>query len=240
MNILLVEDQSLIRQSLTHILETHRYHVDAFESAELALNHITSTTHWPLAILDISLPGMNGIVLAQRLRSIYPAIGIVMLTVHQDLDKKLQSYEAGADIFLTKPIAAEELIATLGSLIKRLQKNSPLNPQATTQTHQSDWIESKLRFDPIKQKIWREGGAIEALSIKEAKILNQFWMAKDQQLEYWELLELNKFDFDSKGRKQLEVNISRLRQKLVRISEKPDCLIALRGVGYKLTLEFFH
>ncbi|WP_198401094.1 response regulator transcription factor [Thiomicrospira microaerophila] len=234
MNILLVEDQPLIQQSLIHILESERYQVDAFESAEQALGHITPATDWPLAILDISLPGIDGITLAQRLRAIYPAIGIIMLTMHQDLDKKLQSYEAGADIFLSKPIAAEELIATIGSLTKRLRPSTEAEPDITPIL-----LANRLRFDPVKQKIWLRDGTVEALSLKEAKILNQFRMAKNQQLEYWELLETNQLDFDTKGRKQLEVIMSRLRQKLVRISERMDCLIALRGVGYKLTLELF-
>jgi DNA-binding response OmpR family regulator len=225
MNILLVEDQPLIRQSVTNVLNARSHSVSAFDSAEQLLNQVDDLQNWPLAILDISLPGMDGITLAKKLRTLNPAMGIVMLTVHQELDKKLQSYEAGADIFLTKPIASEELIATIANLEKRLKPSLPSQFEG-------------LIFDPVKQKLLRADGVVEALSFKEAKVLYAFYQQTGNQLEYWELLDLVGLSFDTRGRKQLEVLMSRLRQKVARISNKSDSLIAMRGVGYKVTIRF--
>lgn len=225
MNILLVEDQPLIRQSVTDVLNARSHRVSAFDSAEQLLAEVQDIQNWPLAILDISLPGMDGITLAKKLRALHPAMGIVMLTVHQALDKKLKSYEAGADIFLTKPIASEELIATIANLEKRLQPALPIQFQ-------------RLVFDPVKQKLLRGDGEVEALSFKEAKVLYAFYQKAEKQLEYWELLDLAGLSFDTRGRKQLEVLMSRLRQKMARISNKSDSLIAMRGVGYKVTISF--
>ncbi|WFE67810.1 response regulator transcription factor [Thiomicrospira sp. R3] len=221
MNILLVEDQLIISDSLVIILESKHYRVTAYDSAEAFLASESPINPFQLAILDISLPGIDGITLSKRLRAMNPNLGIIMLTMHKDLDRKLQSYEAGADLFLTKPVAAAELLAAIQSLAKRLQTEQPAD---------------NLSFDPIKQKVQLNSGVSEALSYKEARILRALVETEHQQLEYWELLELNNLDFDGKGRKQLEVIMSRLRQKLTRISAKPDCLLAVRKIGYKLTL----
>ncbi|UQB42585.1 response regulator transcription factor [Thiomicrospira microaerophila] len=224
MNILLVEDQAIISESLVRVLESRHFQVMAYQSAEALMASDTEVLDCQLAIVDISLPGMDGITLSKRLRAMNPSLGIIILTMHKDLNHKLQSYEAGADLFLTKPVPAVELLAAIQSLVKRLK---------LTEIHEP----LMLRFDPIKQKLTLGENFSEALSFKETKILQALLQAKQQQLEHWELLELNNLDLSNKGRKQLEVIMSRLRQKLVRISGLYDSLLAVRGMGYRLTLE---
>lgn len=224
MKILLVEDQLILSDVLVGVLESEGYQVDAYDSAEAFIDLDARLFVYQLAIIDISLPGMDGITLSKRLRSLNPRLGIIMLTMHKDLHRKLQSYEAGADLFLIKPVPSAELLAAIQSLVNRLK---PID------CHES----LALRFDPIKQKLTLEEKPSEALSFKETKILQALLRANQQQLEYWEILELLDLDLDNKGRKQLEVIMSRFRQKLVRASGLPDCLVAVRGKGYRLTLE---
>lgn len=223
MKFLVIEDQPLLREILSTALTEAGFNVFAFESAEAFYEQDITLKDFNVAIIDISLPGMDGLELSSQLRQAWPHLGIIMLTMHKTIEKKLQGYEAGVDIYLTKPIQNEELIATSKALIKRLSSISePEN--------------SMLNFDPVKQKVFFDSDSYEGLSFKEAKTLNAFLKAQNKQLEYWELLEINQLDFDDKGRKQLEVMVSRLRQKLTKLTNNPQTIQSIRGFGYQLTI----
>ncbi|WP_172959733.1 response regulator transcription factor [Thiomicrorhabdus aquaedulcis] len=223
LRVLIVEDQLLIREILINCLESADYEVSAFESAEALCAVHQTYMHWQIAILDVSLPGMNGFEIAQKLRQACPGMGIIMLTMHDTIDKKVQGYESGADLYLTKPLESLELLAAIKALNKRLGL--------------SDAGSQKILYlDVIKQKLFFDEHSVEVLSFKESKVLKAFIQAEEQTLEYWQLLELNQFTFDEKGRKQLEVMISRLRHKLTHLTGQTESIKSIRVHGYQLPI----
>ncbi|MBE0469826.1 MAG: response regulator transcription factor [Methyloprofundus sp.] len=221
MDFVVIEDQQLLREILNNTLIEAGFNVQAFESAEDFYAQDMSLNNVQMAIVDITLPGMSGLELSRQLRQAWPHLGIIILSMHKGIDKKLQGYAAGADFYLTKPIENQELVATCKALIKRV------SPNLTTD-------DTVLEFDPIKQKLTNNQKVSESLSYKEARTLNAFLHAQKYQLEYWQLLELNQLELDEKGRKQLEVMISRLRHKLEKLIDTPHTIKSIRGYGYQL------
>lgn len=221
MNFVVIEDQQLLREILNNSLIEAGFNVWAFESAEDFYEQDISLNDFQVAVVDITLPGMSGLELSRQLRQAWPHLGIIILTMHKGIDKKLQGYDAGADFYLTKPIENQELVATCKALIKRV------SPYLSAD-------DTSLKFDPIKQKLSNNQQVSESLSYKEARTLNAFLHAQKYELEYWQLLELNQLDLDEKGRKQLEVMMSRLRQKLAKLIDTPHTIKSIRGYGYQL------
>lgn len=222
MRLLVIEDQPLLREVLVSNLEHGGYMVDAFDSVEEGERHGVDLARYEIAILDITLPGESGLAFATRLRQRHPSLGIILLTMHDSLDMKLEGYESGADFYLIKPVDPLELIATIKALQKRLNAGKA--------------VFTKVLFNPVKQKVYQEQGETQALSRNEVKILQAFIEAENFTLERWQLHELMKLNFAEKDRKNLEVIISRLRQKLKKFSTGDDVIKSIRGKGYQLTV----
>lgn len=223
MNFLIIEDQLTLREIIAQALSQSGFNVLAFETAEAFYAQQIELENIQVAIVDISLPGMSGLEFARQLREVGSHLGIIILTMHKTIEHKLKGYQAGADLYLTKPIDSEELLAACKALVNRL--GSPLLDS-----------DAKLLLDGLKQKILYGSKTLVTLSFKETRMLQAFLKAPEQQLEYWQLLELNKLSFDDKGRKQLEVAISRLRHKLTAIDPGIKAIQANRGFGYQLML----
>jgi len=128
-NLLLVEDNKALNAVLTEFLADAGYHVLTFEQAE----DIPESAQFEMAILDLNLPGEDGLSLAKRLKSANPGLGIILLTIRSALDDKLQGYEMGADVFLAKPVEPSELLAVLNALARRLTTERA-NSNAATAT----------------------------------------------------------------------------------------------------------
>lgn len=221
LNLLIVEDHQMLCETLQETFETEGYIVSAYNSVEeVPLADLEQP--WHIALLDINLPGEDGISFSYRLRAQLPGIGIVMLTSHQSLEWKLNGYESGADVYLTKPIDPLELLAVTNSLTKRLQ----FEPNTSV-----DW-----RLEIVEHKLIGPNGQTIALTPNEVQVLHHFIFANQHQLEYWQLLEITHNQMDEAGRKRLEVMISRLRSKLAQIDSCNSSIKALRGYGYVLCL----
>ncbi|MDR9499825.1 MAG: response regulator, partial [Hydrogenovibrio sp.] len=105
MSVLVIEDQALLREILVKNLTEEGYQVYAFESAEAYQEEeMDLNGKIQIAILDITLPGMSGLALSERLRNARSDLIIIILTMHGELDSKFKSLEAGANLYLTKPV----------------------------------------------------------------------------------------------------------------------------------------
>lgn len=216
--LLLVEDHLALREMITESLESQGYQVAAYESAESAL--ASTDTDSAIALLDVNLPGEDGLYLAQQLRQQAPGIGIIFMTVRNQLSDKLEGYEAGADLYLPKPVAPQELDAAIQALIRRLP-DTPSADLILNHTHQ-------LLIDCNNQQVM--------LSAEECRLLTVLAQAPKNQLEYWQLADYLALDLDSDTLKTtLEKRVSRLRRKLTQLNQPPTAVKALRGFGYQLT-----
>lgn len=218
MHLLIVEDQPVLQQVLVSHLEGAGFKVSVFSSAEAVFEQ-GAHLDCQLAVIDINLPGEDGLTLAKKLKNSHADIGIIILTVHHELGVKVKGYESGADLFLTKPIDPQELVASINALKRRLV--------ATYGSYE------EVKFDPVKQKLMVATQQI-SLSYLETHILHNLTRADGLKMEYWQLLEICRLDLDEKGRKQLEVIMSRLRTKLIKVGLAADALKSIRGYGYML------
>lgn len=223
MRLLLVEDNQLLREILKLKLTGLGYLVDAYESAEDMMDDVIEgrSVTWSLALLDVNLPGENGIDLARRLRATFPQLGIVILTVNQQLLDKLNAYEAGADVYLSKPVDAEELHLVLLALYRRLQP--ALQQQQAFQLH----LDSRLLFSPQQQTV--------RLTSNELKVLQALLLSPEQFIETWQLRLLLNKDGDEHTA-AFDVLMSRLRKKLTEMSGDPHAIETIRTKGYQLQL----
>jgi len=115
-NVLLVEDNLALNAVLTEIISGEGHNIFSYMSAE----EVPETLEYEIAILDLNLPGEDGLSLARRIRSTKAEIGIILMTVRSELSDRLKGYNVGADVYLAKPVDPNELLAVLNSLGNRL------------------------------------------------------------------------------------------------------------------------
>ncbi|MFC4298767.1 MAG: response regulator transcription factor [Castellaniella sp.] len=221
LNIVVVEDHEALRFITVEALKSHGHRVTGVESAE-SLQECLGSQAIDLIVVDINLPGEDGLSLARRLKQSHPGLGVIVVSVRDRLDQKLGAYESGADVYLTKPVSVEELCASVAALGKRLPGVQPLQslpPQG---------------FSLDLQRMRLRGPAGETpLTSQEATLLAALVRAPGRRLETWQLLDQLGW-LDTPGKNALEVPMSRLRRKLVRVGAADHPLIAIRKYGYQL------
>lgn len=222
--VVVVEDFGILREELIDFLVLNGF-AAAGVNCGLALNDWLSSQPRPpdLVVLDLNLPGEDGLQIARRLRSAYPEMGLVMLTARKSTVDKIRGYESGADIYLTKPVSGEELFAVLNSLQRRLQPK----PCAA-------W-----RLDLAHAVMTSPLGLIGELSANESAVLACLARAPMQLADTAEMLLLCSLDEEKELDKgYLEVLLSRLRRKLAGLIVDSDTPLirAVRGRGYQLLI----
>jgi len=218
LRLLIVEDNDALRETLTDVLTARGYHVTALSSAEEVPESQPGQHH--IAILDLNLPGEDGLSLAGRLRRIQPGMGIILLTIRSTVPDKLAGYATGADLYLPKPITPEELVAAITALSRRLP---PLIRQDKPAIH----------LDP-QSGVLHVGDAKVTLRAAEVSILCALALAPESRLESWQLLDMLQKPLDDTGKRQLAVIISRLRTRLEAQGLAAPSIRAERGRGYRL------
>lgn len=219
LKLLIVEDHTALRAMLSETLEALGYHVEAFESAELALEQWRQSAD--IALLDVNLPGEDGLYLAQQLRLDKPTLGVIVMSVRNQISDKVDGYNAGADIYLPKPIDPDELNAAIQALARRIPQGS----------------HSDLILEHATLQLTNQAQDSVTLSNDECRLLLALSQATERQQEYWELAETLDLDLDSDTlRSNLEKRISRLRKKLTQLQQPSTAIKTLRNKGYQLTI----
>ena len=219
LKILVVEDNDALREATLAFLQRHGHHVRGVSSAE-ELNDVEGAFVPDLYIVDLILPAEDGLSLTKRLRAAHPGVGIIVTTALSRIGDKVLGYRSGADLYLTKPLDPEELIASLESLASRL-RNTPSASDALT-----------LKVSSMR--LSGPGGEVP-VSASEATVLSAFARAPGRSLERWQLVEV----IGGEGQNQpsaatLEMRITRLRKKLTAIGAEPPGIKAVHKVGYTL------
>ena len=217
--LLVVEDNLALLDVTVDVLAAQGHEVIGITSAE-GIADLPIHFAADIAVLDLNLPGEDGLQLAQRLRQVQPGIGIIMVTARNTLAHKLSGYEHGADMYLTKPTEPEELCAAVQALAQRLSHSSaPATFRLNTATVQLSTPQGEI-----------------ALRRTEAALLHALALAPANTLASWQALEKLNKPFDEQGKAQLEVLVSRLRSKLVAQGAPAMPIRALRGQGYQLCM----
>ncbi|HEX2911222.1 MAG TPA: two-component system response regulator RppA [Chloroflexia bacterium] len=222
MRILLVEDNRRLNLSLKTSLIEEGYAVDsAFDGPE-ALD-LAEVTPYDSLILDVMLPGMDGLEVCRTLRLRGVKTPILMLTARDSVDDRVRGLDSGADDYLVKPFAMTELLARLRALLRREASNK------------SGLLEvADLSVDPATHFVERAGQDIK-LTAKEYTLL-EYFMRHPNQLLTREMVENHiwSYDFESSSN-VVDVYVRRLRRKVDDPFEI-KLLETVRGAGYRLRI----
>jgi len=221
LNIMVVEDHDALRDITVEALAQRGHNVRGVDSAE-ALPDEPGLFPIDLLVIDLNLPGEDGISLAARIRAAQPDIGIIMVTARNQVRDRMAGYDSGADIYLTKPTSSEELIAAVRALTRRIRPDK----------------EPSSAFSLSLNTLTLHGPLLKVgLSGHEAALLAAFARAKDQRLETWQLIALTDKEVTEHSKKALEVQIVRLRKKLQQAGAQEPSIKAIRGQGYRLCVK---
>ncbi len=220
MRLLVVEDNVALRAAVAGGLREAGYAVDDVASAEEGL-HLVGIDPYDLILLDLGLPGADGLQFLATIRARGSAVPVLVLTARGALEDRVTGLDAGADDYLAKPFAFPELLARVRALLRR---NETLVP---TILRVAD-----VELDPARFAVRRAGVPI-AVTAKEFAILEYLMRHAGQVVTRTMLLE-SCWDASYDGLSNLvDVNLSRLRRKL-EVTGGPPLLRSIRGVGVVL------
>lgn len=223
--ILVVDDDAKIASFLRRSLVLEGYEVSVANSGADGLRIIAEQPP-DLMILDIMMPGVDGIEVCRRVRAAGETLPILMLTARDSTADRVRGLDTGADDYLVKPFALEELLARVRALLRR----NIVAQAAPERGHRLSYAD--LTLDTASREAFRGGRAIE-LTAKEYELLALF-MANPRQVLTRDMLMEKVWGYDYSGESNvLEVYVGYLRQKLEAGGE-PRLIQTVRGVGYVL------
>jgi len=217
MRILVVEDDSLVADAIRRGLCMAGFAVDCTSDAQQAANALAAE-HFDLSVLDIALPGVDGLTFLRRLRNSGSQLPVLILTARETLATKVEALDLGADDFLVKPFEQSELAARCRALIRRSNLHS--SGQLTLGRMRIDMTGRQLYVagEPI-ELTGREWSILECLALNSGRIVSKERL--QQAVASWD---------EAITPNAVEVHVSRVRAKL----GDSAVLRAVRGLGYRL------
>jgi two-component system, OmpR family, response regulator MprA len=221
--ILVVDDERAVRESLRRALELEGYEIELAADGREALERLEAESQPDVLVLDVLMPGVDGLEVCRRLRRSGSRLPVLMLTARDAVENRVAGLDAGADDYVTKPFALEELLARIRALLRR--------------SADADGAGESLRFadlelDPGTREVRRGGEPIE-LTRTEFSLLELFLRNPRQVLTRSIIFErVWGYDFGY-GSNSLDVYIGYLRRK-TEAGAKPRLIHTVRGVGYAL------
>lgn len=221
MKLLLVEDERELSEALFQILTNNKYSVDAVYDGEDGLDYAL-TGVYDVIVLDIMLPKLNGLSLLKQLRKSGISTPVIMLTAKSQIEDRVLGLDLGADDYLTKPFATEELLARLRSITRR--KGNVVNDNILT------YGDISLNLDTYDLDVNNEN---IRLTLKEFEIIKYF-MERPKCVVSKDDLITKLWGFDSEVEyNNIEVYISFIRKKLTYLKSNVS-IATIRGVGYRM------
>jgi two-component system OmpR family response regulator len=223
MRVLVVEDERKLGELLRRGLGEEGYAADLADRGEEAL-WMAQAVAYDAIVLDVMLPGADGFEICRRMRGNGVWSPVLMLTARDAVDDRVSGLDAGADDYLAKPFAFEELLARLRALTRRAPAERPPVLEV-----------GDLRLDPAAHKAWR-GDHELVLSAKEFSLLELFMRQPGVTLSRTQLLD-GAWDMAFESRSNvIDVYVRYLREKIDRPFDR-DSIETIRGVGYRLRAE---
>ena len=221
MKILVVDDERAVRESLRRALELEGYEIELAEDGREALERLEADSQPDALVLDVLMPGVDGLEVCRRLRRAGSRLPVLMLTARDAVENRVAGLDAGADDYVTKPFALEELLARIRALLRR-----------TTNGAGETLRFADLELDPGTREV-RRGGELIELTRTEFSLLELFMRNPRQVLTRSIIFErVWGYDFGY-GSNSLDVYIGYLRRK-TEAGGKPRLIHTVRGVGYAL------
>ncbi|MEQ1806976.1 MAG: response regulator [Burkholderiaceae bacterium] len=241
--VLVVDDEPELRELLDEYFVRHGFDVRTAADALLARQLIAQAVP-DAAILDVNMPGENGLSLARWLRDAHPGTGIVMLTTVGEAVDRVVGLELGADDYIPKPFEMRELLARVRAVVRRLQLTqsalaaavaaaaapTPLPAVERAATHRQSFGTCALDLD--ERRLFGANGAEIEISAAEFDLLALFARHPNRPLNRDQIMEqAHNRGWDVFDR-SIDLRVMRLRRKIERNPDKPEVIKTVRNVGY--------
>ncbi|MDN4527344.1 response regulator transcription factor [Fictibacillus fluitans] len=226
--ILIVDDEDRIRKLLKMYLERENYEVDEAENGEEALD-FALTLNYDLILLDLMMPGMDGMEVCEKLRQ-RKATPVIMLTAKGEEVNRIQGFESGADDYIVKPFSPREVILRVKALLRRSSSTKFLQTESVAK---NIIVFPHLTIDHDAHRVIAGGKEVN-LTPKEYELL--YYLAKTPDKVYArEQLLKDVWNYEFFGDlRTVDTHVKRLREKLNKVSPEAASMIAtVWGVGYK-------
>ncbi len=228
-HLLIVDDDERIRSLLQQFLVQSDYLVSTAEDAEQART-LLSAIEFDLIILDVMMPGQDGISFTGELRTFQNNTPILLLTARGETEDRIKGLEAGADDYLPKPFEPKELLLRINAILRRMPdlKEDQMMPKTLSLGH--------LKYDVARNELW-EGENQIRLTTTESQLMKIFTSALGEPISRVDLVTSLGRDISSAQDRAIDVQITRLRRKIEVNPSQPRYLQTVRGAGYMLLFD---
>ena len=225
--VLIVEDERHLAEALAHNLKFEGYETTVVGDGEAGLERLAAED-FDLVVLDVMLPGIDGIEVLRRLRQQGISAPVIMLTALAEEDDRIRGLEVGADDYLTKPFSPRELVLRVQSVLRRTQPGiAPQQPHdQPTVLHDGDLV-----VDTLSRKVELEGRPVP-LTLREFDLL-AYLLANSNRVLSRETLLGAVWGWDVGDPSTVTVHVRRLREKVERSPQTPTRLVTVWGRGYR-------
>jgi two-component system KDP operon response regulator KdpE len=221
--VLVVDDEPAMRRALRATLSASGFAVEEARDGEEAVELVAQMCV-ELVLLDSNMPGMGGVEACRRIRALVPHAGIVMITIRDTEDDKIEALEAGADDYVTKPFLVRELIARLQAVLRRIRVESAEDAPVIRA--------GKLELD-VESRTLRRAGEEVRLSPTEFELLRYFMQHRDVAIEHARLLQAVWGPEYGQELEYLRAYIRLLRKKIEDDPAQPQYLLTEPWLGYR-------
>jgi len=220
MHVLLVEDSASLRNSIGTALTQTGYKVDSVENGDEGLAK-AQAHEYDAAVLDIMLPGLDGLSILKTLRNAGDETPILLLTAKDTVEDRITGLQTGADDYLVKPFALQELLARVEALCRRRYRNR----------HDQSLVAGDLELDTIAKRVVRKGEEI-VLAPREFNLLEYLMTRAGQVVSRQEIERKIYDDVSSPNSNVVDSAVCVLRRKITNYEKAPTLIHTRRGHGY--------
>ena len=232
-SVLIVDDDATIREMLREYLESNQYQVYEADSGAAMREHLGANVP-NVVLLDVGLPGEDGLSLARYVREHYD-IGIIMVSGAGETIDRIVGLEVGADDYIAKPFDPRELRARLKSVLRRYQRIQPEESASAAERYEDRVGFGLCSLDLKSYQLFSASGEEIPLTTMEFELLKIFAERPNRPLSRDQILSLTQNrDWDPYDR-SVDIRIARLRRKIEADPDKPQVIKTIRGVGYMFT-----
>jgi two-component system, OmpR family, response regulator len=225
-----VDDDPDIRRVLSVYLSAHDFRISAVASGA-AMLRLLETEPIDIVLLDLRLPGEDGMALARRIRET-SRVPIIILSGRTDEADRVMALELAADDYITKPFSSRELVARIHAVLRRVQSNEPANKgDETLRAYRFDGWELNLKL----RSLTAPDGRLVGVTNSEFSLLCAFLSAPQRLLSRDQLLDQSRLHSLEVSDRAIDVTILRLRRKIEVDPASPKLIKTQRGLGYVFT-----
>ena len=228
-HIVILDDEEDVRNTFEQYLRGQDYRVTALDSAAELRRLVEAEEHFDIALLDITMPGEDGLSLARFLRE-RTDVGIILVTAKGEPVDRIVGLEMGADDYVPKPVDLRELLARVKAVLRRSKGRGRGTVLDEAERRQIAF--GQCRLDLESHKLFDEDGKEVTLTAMEFDLLKAFAERPNRVLSRDQLLELaHNRDWEPFDR-SIDIRIARIRRKIERDPGKPQVIKTVRGAGY--------